>query len=40
MVDKFATVPALGLTRVDRALGALRARLNRYVRVVVYRFVL
>jgi glycosyltransferase involved in cell wall biosynthesis len=40
MVDKFMGVAELGLTRSDRALGLLRARLNRYVRVVVYRFVL
>jgi glycosyltransferase involved in cell wall biosynthesis len=40
LVEKFIRVPELGLTRGDRALGLLRARLNRYVRVLVYRVVL
>jgi glycosyltransferase involved in cell wall biosynthesis len=40
LVDKFIGVPQLGLTRADRALGLVRARVNRYLRVLVYRFVL
>lgn len=39
-VDKFLKVPELQLTALDRIIGLLRARLNTYLRMLVYRFVL
>ncbi|SFB74406.1 glycosyltransferase family 2 protein [Massilia yuzhufengensis] len=39
-IDKFLHVPELGLKRGDRSLGLLRARVNTYLRMLVYRFVL
>jgi hypothetical protein len=39
-IDKFYGVPELGLTAGDRVVGMLRARLNTYLRTLVYRFLL
>jgi len=39
-VRKHAAQPALGLTRLDVLLGTARARLNTWLRALVYRFVL
>lgn len=39
-VDKFLGAPELGLKRGDRAVGLLRARVNTYLRMLIYRFVL
>lgn len=39
-VDKFLGSPELGLKRGDRAVGLLRARVNTYLRMLIYRFVL